>query len=210
VKGGYILDAVKRALLFVAAAAGVLGPAALAARNVPRTLAVKTTVTGEITRLGLDRIAIGRVGCAIPTKLEVRAGRFVVSDPVRISCRNGKLQSVKYSPELATAQSDRPGFGNAPTTVPTPPPSSGSGGTTLAYSIGVLYLGGPPPGETTTVTGQISDVSSTSVTVSGLTCTFRAFPNFSFQSGPAVGDNVNLTCTGGLLIRLASVGIIQR
>jgi len=195
-------------VLLLVGAAIVLAPVTLAARNVPWTLAVRIALTGEITRLGLDRIAVGHVGCAIPSRLEASADRFVIADPVKIVCLNGKLESVKYAPELATAQTTRPGGGNAPTTVPTPPAGISSGARSSAYSIGVLYLGGPPPGETTTVTGTISDVSSTSVNVGGLTCTFKPFP--PTFTAPTVGDDVTLTCTGGLLIRLSLVGVVPR
>ena len=197
-------------VLLLLGSAIALAPVGLAARNVPRTLAVRMTMTGEITRLGLDKIAIGHVGCAIPAKLEASAGRFVIADPVKIVCLNGRLQSVEYSPELPTAQTTKPGGGNAPSTVSAPPLTATAAAKSSAYSIGVLYLGGPPPGETTTVAGTISDVSSTSVTVAGPTCTFKPLPTAGLFAGPAVGDNVTLTCTGGLLIRLASSGVIPR
>ncbi len=166
-------------------------------------------MTGEITKLGPAKIAIGRVGCAIPPKLEVRAGRFVISDPVKISCLNGRLQSVRYSPELATAQTSRPGGGIASTTVPSPPAAGAPSGVGKSvYSLFVLYLGGPPPGDTTTVTGTIDDLSDTTVTAGGMTCSFRPFPTMGPFGAPVVGDNVTLTCTGGRLIRLASVGAV--
>jgi hypothetical protein len=189
----------------------VLAPSSLAAGQAPRTVAFQTTVTGEITKLGPAKIAIGHVGCAIPARLAVSAGRFVVSDPVRITCLNGKLRSVKYSPELATAQTMGPGGGNAPATVPTPPRTTGvpSGGTSV-YSIGVIFLGGPPPGQATTVTGAIDDIESSSVTVAGTTCSFYPFPNSTIFAGPQVGDNVTLTCIGGQLTHLVSVGTVSR
>ena len=65
-----------------------------------------------------------------------------------------------------------------------------------AYAISVLFLGGPPPGETATATGTIDDLGSSSVTVAGLTCSFHPFPNSTIFAGPQVGDNVTLTCTG--------------
>jgi hypothetical protein len=203
--------AIRGGLLVTVAIGAAIVPAALATRQVPRAVATQMTVSGEITQLGLERIAVGRVGCAVPPRLEASAGRFVITDPAKISCLNGKLRSVEYSPELATAQTSRAGGGNAPTTVPTPPPSANPpNAKALAYSFIVLFLGGPQPGETTMVTGTIDDLSATTVTVAGLTCSFRAFPTGGVLSGPAMGDNVSLTCTGGQLIRLASVGMIAR
>jgi hypothetical protein len=198
-------------LLATVATCVALAPLSLAAGQAPRTVAVRTTVTGEITKLGPAKIAIGHVGCAIPAKLAVSAGRFVVTDPVKITCLNGQLRSVKYSPELATAQSSRPGGGNAPTTVTTPAavglPTTGF---KSSYAIVVLFLGGPPPGETSTAAGTIDDLGSSSVTVSGMTCSFHPFPNSTIFAGPQVGDNVTLTCTGGQLIRLATAGMVSR
>jgi hypothetical protein len=78
---------------------------------------MRTTLTGEIRLLDPQKIAVGHVVCAIPPKLALHAGRFVIGDPVRVSCLGGKLQSVKYAPELATNQTSRPGTGNAPTSV---------------------------------------------------------------------------------------------
>jgi hypothetical protein len=203
------MQALAGGLLATVAACVALAPS-LAAGQGPRAVAVQTTVTGEITKLGPAKIAIGHVGCAIPAKLAPSAGRFVVTDPVRITCLNGKLRNVKYSPELATAQSSQPGGGNAPTTVPTPSAAGvPTSGFKSAYAISVLFLGGPPPGETATVVGAIDDIESASVTVAGMTCSFHQFPNSAIFAGPQIGDNVTLTCTGGQLIRLASVGSVS-
>jgi hypothetical protein len=205
------MQALGRGLLATVATCVVLAPSSFGAGQAPRTVAYQTTVTGEITKLGLAKIAIGRVGCSIPARLTASAGRFVVSDPVRITCLNGKLQSLRYSPELATAQSSRPGGGNAPTTVTTPPASGlPSSGFKSSYAINVLFLGGPPPGETATVAGTIDDLESSSVTVAGMTCSFHPFPNSTIFTGPQLGDNVTLTCTGGQLIRLATPSVVAR
>ena len=195
----------------IVATAVVLAPASLAAGHVPRAIATQMTARGEITALGPARIAIGRVGCAVPARLASSAGKFVITDSVKITCRNGTLRSIRYSPELATAQTTRPGGGDAATTVPTRP----AGGTpasvgSAVYTIGVLFLGGTPPGDTTTVTGTIDDVSTTTVTVAGVSCAFKVLPTSAYFSGPQVGDKVTLTCTGGQLIRLASVGAVSR
>jgi len=205
------MKALAGGLLATVAACIAIAPSSLAAGQAPHAVAVQTTVTGEITKLGPAKIAIGHVGCAVPARLAVSAGRFVVTDPVRITCLNGKLRSVEYSPELATAQSSQPGGGNAPTTVPTPPaagaPTNGLKG---AYAISVLFLGGPPPGETATVAGTIDDIESSSVTVAGMTCSFHSFPNSTIFAGPQIGDSVTLTCTAGQLIRLATIGMVSR
>jgi hypothetical protein len=203
---------VLRILLLVAAAVvSQVGTAngARHARSLPRSVSSRLTVTGEIKQLGLARIAVGGLGCTVPAKLEVSAGRFVIGDPVRIACLNGKLLSVRYSPELAIAQSDK-ASANAPT-VPTPSSSSSLSGTSsIVYSIGVIFLGAGPTGDTSTVTGPISDLSPGSVTAAGLTCSFKPGLTTSVDRFAQVGDTVTLTCTDGQLIHLASVGTIRR
>jgi hypothetical protein len=67
---------------------------------------------------------------------------------------------------------------------------------------------GQDHGDTTTVTGTIDDLSSTTVTVAGLACSSKPLPATGHFSGPQVGDEVTLTCTGGYLVRLASVGAV--
>ena len=136
------------------------------------------------------------------------AGRFVIGDPVKISCRNGSLRVVKYAPEKATAQSTATGGGNAPpTTTPTPPRSGFDPSTaTRAYSVGTIFLGGGPTGPTVSATGAISDLSESSLTVADLTCSFN-FGALILQVA-RIGDNVTLTCTGGTLVHMVSVGTV--
>jgi hypothetical protein len=201
--------AVRGGLFVAVAASAALVPASFALQQVPHLVTTRITVTGEITKLAPARISIGRLGCAIPASLEANAGRFVISDPVKMSCVNGNLRSVKYAPELATAQSSRAGYGNAPTTVPTPPTPTGTARVEV-YSFSVIFLGGPPAGDSTTVAGTIDDLSPTTVTVAGMTCSFRPLSTSPYSGGAMIGDNVTLTCTGGQLIRLASVGSVTR
>ena len=181
------------------------------ARTAPRRIVSSLSVTGEIQRLGPSKIAVGRIGCTIPAKLTVSAGRFVVGDPVRIACRNGTLRSVKYSPELAAAQSDAPSAWSPPTIAPAPQrPFDPSTAKSTAYSVGTIVLGGSPTGDTSTATGPITDLSDGSLTAGGLTCSFKPFFDTFFGQVMKVGDNVTLTCTGGVFVHLASVGTITR
>ncbi len=181
------------------------------ARSAPRGIAASMTVTGEIQTLGLSRIAVGGLGCTIPSRLAVSAGRFVIGDPVKIACLNGTLRSVKYSPELATAQSDQPGRGNAPTTITTPPPAfNPATAHSISYTVGTISLGGGPTGDTNTATGPISDLSDGSITAGPLTCSFKPFFDAFFSRFAQVDDNVTLTCTGGTFVGMASVGTITR
>jgi hypothetical protein len=198
-----------RILLLATALAAATAPAN-ASRTAPHALTSSLSVTGEIQRLGPSRIAVGKLGCAIPAKLTASAGRFVIGDPVRITCLNGTLRSVRYSPEVATAQTSKVGGGNAPTTVTSPLPIDPSKGTSLAYSVGTIFLGAGPTGDSSSATGTISDISDGSLTAGGLTCSFNTFLDTFFGQVAQVGDDVTLTCTGGTLVHLASVGTIHR
>src|SRR5262249_26571861 len=74
---------------------------------------LRAPVAVEIRQLGPAKIVVGRFSCTIPSKLTASAGRFVIGDPVRISCLGGTLENVRYSP-LVPNQTTRPGTGNAP------------------------------------------------------------------------------------------------
>jgi hypothetical protein len=190
-------------LLVAAQAAGASG-------GPPRAL-MRTTVTGEIRQLGLQKIAVGQIACTIPTKLSLSADRFVIGDPVRLSCLGGKLVSLRYSPEIALNQSSKPGTGNAPPTVTTPRAPCGSSCAAVSvYSIGTLFLGGGPTGDTSTVTGAITDISDGSITAGGLTCSFKPSFDSLFDRAAHVGDNVTLTCTAGVFVAMKSVGPVPR
>ena len=75
------------------------------------------------------------------------------------------------------------------------------------YSVGTLFMGGGPTGPTVSATGPISDLSDSSVTVADLTCSSQFQRPDPFRS-PGSGDNVTLTCTGGTLVRMTSVGTV--
>jgi hypothetical protein len=201
---------VLRGVLIAAIVVALQAAGASGAPAAPQHITTSLTATGEITKLGPSHIAISGLRCTVPAKLAVSAGRFVIGDPVKISCLNGSLRSVKYSPELATAQSTAPGAGNAPTTTPIPPRGGfdPSTATRISYSVGTLFLGGGPTGATVSASGPISDLSNDSVTVADLTCSF----NFGAQiyQVARIGDNVTLTCTGGALVHMVSVGTVTR
>jgi hypothetical protein len=192
-------------VLTVAAAAA----AASAGAGAPRG-AIRTTITGEIRQLDAKKIGVGRVSCTIPPKLSVKAGRFVIGVPVRISCLGSKLESVKYSP-LVPNQTAGPGSTSAPATVTTPKASCGASCTTsVVYSIGTIFSGGGPSGDTTSATGRISDISGGSISAGGLTCSFKPVFDDLINRAARVGDNVTLTCTSGTFVGMKSVGSVSR
>ena len=196
-------------MLIAAVVVAVQAAGASGARTAPQHITTNLAATGEIRTLGPSRIAIPGLGCAIPAKLAVSAGRFVIGDPVKISCLNDSLRSVKYSPELAPGQSTATGGGNAPTTTPPAPPRGSfdpSTATRIVYTVGTIFSGGGPTGPTVSATGPISDLSDSSLTVADLTCSFN-FGALILQVA-RIGDNVTLTCTGGTLVHMASVGSV--
>jgi hypothetical protein len=189
---------VLRALVVVTALVAV--PAAAASSGAPRPqqalkpVPTRTIVTGEIKTLGLARIAVGRVACTIPAALTVRAGRFVVSDPVRITCLNGTLRSVKYAPPLAAWQTTRPATAAGAPSVAAKPSGSGVVRTTWAFQVVT------PTSEqaaTTTARGTIMALSASGITVGQLSCSIH--PLFYERISPLahVGDLVTIKCQSG-------------
>jgi hypothetical protein len=90
---GFLLPAVM--LLGVAAPAAAQQGAA--ARERPKAPVLVVEATGEITAMTLKRITVGRVTCTLGSN-GTRAARFVITDPVTITCRAGTLQKIRYSP----------------------------------------------------------------------------------------------------------------
>ena len=195
----------------ILAVALLVGSVAGTASGGRQTLLVRDSLSGEIQQLGPGKIEVGHVRCSVPPKLALRAGRFVIGDPVSIACLGGQLQSVRYTPEAAANQTSKPGGGNAPTTVAAQQGSCGIAcASKISYSMGTVFLGGGPTGDTATAAGQITDISGSSVTAGGLTCSDKLASTAAFNEIVRVGDNVTMTCTGGVLVSLKSVGAQSR
>lgn len=174
---------------------------------------MRMTVTGEIRQVDPGTIVVGHAKCVVPRTLTANVGRFVVGDPVRITCLGKTLSGVKYSPEIAPNQSSKAGS-TPPSISPTPSPPAPACGLACAksitYSVGTLFNGGGPTGDPTSTTGAISDISDGSVTAGGLTCSFRSSFDALFNQVARVGDNVTLTCVGGTFVGMKSVGSVAR
>lgn len=157
----------------------------------------RTTMTGEIRELGIKRIVVGTIGCSVPPKIALSTDRFVVGDPVKITCVNGALRTVKYSPDTDPGAS----YSTHPTSAPTiasttapAGPSDLSAAKSAAYSIHIISLtNNSSVSPTETATGTISALSSDGITVGDLTCSFGGLPN-SFSNVARVGDTMTLTC----------------
>ncbi len=170
----------------------------------------RTAMTGEIRQLGTKRILVGTIGCSVPAKIAVSADRFVIGDPVKITCVNGVLRTVKYSPtaDPGATYSTHP---NSPPTVAstTSPgvPATPSTGKSAFYSFHTLSLtNGSSVSPTETATGTISALSPDGITVGDLTCSFGGFYDL-FSAVAKLGDSATLTCdatTGRLVTAVGS------
>jgi hypothetical protein len=200
--------------LAILAIVAVCAPAGVAA-GASHQPALRMSVSGDLTTLGLKQIAIGKFGCAVPTSLLPSAGRFVIGDPVKLTCLGGKLESVKYFPEKPTAQTSVP---SQAAQTPTPKgtagaPSSGPG--SFSISFGSITLGGGGttiPAGTTIVsrTGPVGAIGDSSITVQDLTCSVNSVllsTLLSHLSLDLVGTNVTMTCLStGPIMSLSSAG----
>ena len=161
-----------RVLRVALLAAVLLAASATSAAATPKPHAISTlrlSVSGEIEKLDQATIAIGRLARAIPPKLALSAGPFVIGDPVATSCLDGKLDAIKYAPELATAQSNGPPSPAAAISS-TPKPSGGitSFSVTfgqIVFSTGVVTTS--TTGPLTTTSGTVEALDSSSITVNG-------------------------------------------
>ncbi|HEY4346947.1 MAG TPA: hypothetical protein VGM80_05110, partial [Gaiellaceae bacterium] len=141
------------------------------------------------------RIAVGHVTCAIPAKTMASAFRFVIGDPVTINCLDGRLLGVKYAPEHAAAQTNGPVGSSAGAGVPaaTSHPPSLDADSAFSLTFGTITLGGASFTSTTSK-GTIDGLSSTSITVGTLTCTYPALFDKLPPVGLSLGDSASITC----------------
>jgi hypothetical protein len=91
---GLLLSAVM--LFGVAAPAAARRGAAIPHHAKPGPILV-VEATGEVKSMTLKQITVGRVTCALGPNA-ARAARFVITDPVTITCRAGTLQKIRYAP----------------------------------------------------------------------------------------------------------------
>ena len=166
---------------------------------------MQVQVTGALTAVAPARVAVGRTSCAVPRSLEGRAGRFVVSDPVRIFCVGGKLRSIVYSPPPANQSTKVVPVPPAPAAPAHPAPQYPPPGCCSSYSAQTIVLGGDAA-PVYRATGRLDELAADHVFVGGLTCTLR--PSFAkaLLEIAHVGDQVTITCDGGdTLMRIATV-----
>jgi hypothetical protein len=207
----------------VALAIGLVAvPAAAANAGAPsghRTVLVRIATTGEIAKLGPGKIGVGHLTCMVPAKQAASVGRFVIGDPVTISCANDRLTNVKYQPERATAQT------NAVIAKPSLPAPSGGPTTTgfdarsFVISFGSISSSGAgqsatrvsatPNGlvvegiATNQATGAITWFDQSGITVGNLSCSLSPFASLgSFVYSNLVntthladGQQVTIACS---------------
>jgi hypothetical protein len=201
---------VLRALLGVVAVTAVSAAAASGNTGGVRHGSVQMSVTGEITALGPTRVAIGRFGCTVPPRAAASLGRFVIGDPVKLTCLNGSMRSARYWPEVATGQSysTHPATLPSNTSHPPSPPFDPANATHAGYSFSTLFLGTPPTFTVLTASGSIATFSDAGITVGDLTC---ALPSLAISHPEMfaivhVGDTATITCRGDTDVLTAMKG----
>jgi hypothetical protein len=167
----------------------------------------RTVVRGDIVELGVARIAVGRVTCRVTPKLAPSAGRFVIGDPVRMTCLNGVLASVRYSPPPDPSRS---------VVVPASSPRAAStrpaGDVATSYFLKWSFVTLTPAGTTTSpqaktsAAGTIAELSADGITVGGLSCRIHPLLSSTLGRVAHVGDRVSIACAtdSGLLTSISS------
>ncbi len=199
--------------------------AAVPAGAAPPTPVMTLRVNGEISALDAKRIVVDRIPCAL-THASPSVGRFVLTDPVAITCRNGVLSGIRYAPETAN-ETGR--LSTAPPPAVVSPPTNVRGAGSFTFSAASSSSSATP----TTVSGQITvfdgsgcpsygalnahtvSAACGSIAVGALTCTLPAFyydvltgQLFSFPDElVGVGQTVTLTCRDGAIATLTRSGL---
>jgi hypothetical protein len=176
---------------------------------------------GKISTINRTRIAIGHVSCRIGPQMFVSG--FVVGERAAIACVRSMLEKIEHGSPAMTG-SVPPSGGSAQGAPGTPgtsgnvsissvsnssssvsssvsssstSSSSSSGGTTVTTSSSANGVPGSH------ATGVVSALSSTSITVGGLTCSIDAHVLALIGNAVAVGDTASISCNNGALAALA-------
>jgi hypothetical protein len=218
----------KRRLLGMVLMLLVASPISFAS-TAPNSRVVLSQATGDITALGPARITVGHLGCAIRHRVS-GLGRFVVSDPVSITCRNGVLNAIVYrSSTIAQSQVTGSSGGLDYSAPPASASTPKCGGSATSFSVGSSGASASgstcgPDGTTTAwvstnAHGTISsfDVTSpdgcpapaigsrlvpgcASITVGGLTCLIDSTFYTLIAPKYNVGDTASIACNNAKLI----------
>jgi hypothetical protein len=146
--------------------------------------------TGEIKALSLKRITVGSLSCALGAPV-AGLDRFVISDPVSITCRSGKLAAIKYAPPRPPTTGAAAGP-SAP--AQSPAPSSSAAASTL-NAVTTITQGSSAPGVTSRAQGPVVALGPEGITVGDVTCPLTAFVFEQLSTRLRVGDVASLSCT---------------
>ena len=192
------------AIVVAAQAAGASG-----ARTAPRHITTNLAATGEITKLGL--IAHRHPRAPVRGSREAGRERRAVRDrrsgedlvPQRLASKRQVLAGARDGAEHRDGRGQRADDDahSAPRRL-RPFDRDPDQLTASARSSWAAARRARPSARP----GPISDLSDSSLTVADLTCSFN-FGALILQVA-RVGDNVTLTCTGGTLVRMVSVGTV--
>jgi hypothetical protein len=185
-----------------------------------------TTVTrsGTIGGLSSSSITVGELTCSLNSSSPSLAG-FKVGDQVGVACTSGALVKIaaayntEHHDDLTTRMGTITALSSAGITVDgltctfgpsSPSPTAFKVGDLAGIGCynGVLVKIGRPYGDDhhdslTTRLGEIAALSSTSITVDGLTCSVGA--GSPSVAAFKVGDQVGIGCANGVLVKIGKL-----
>ncbi len=202
----------------VACAAGVLIKiVSLSESDGEQSMATKS---GPIVALSATSITVGDLTCTLASSSPSLAG-LKVGDPLGIGCISGVLVKIAtpsigdHHDDLTTRMGTISALSSTSITVADLTCAINASSPSVAFKVGdqvgvgcangVLIKIGVPhgdDGELTTRLGTISALSSTSITVDGLTCTVGA--SSPSLAGFNLGDQVGIGCANGVLVKIGT------
>jgi hypothetical protein len=157
--------------------ATAVGSATATNKPVQRAYVFKTA-TGTIAKLDFAQIQVGRATCSLDRKSAILTGNFAVGEHVTIGCSGDVLRTIKLQPITSGHAASVPVIHGASGV----PPASGSSGTLVV------------PTSSVSARGQITSITMTTITVSGVTCPFNPSIAPPSLSQLQVGDTVSIGC----------------
>jgi hypothetical protein len=153
---------------------------------------VLAQASGEIKALNLKRITVGQLSCLLGSKA-VRASRFVITDPVAITCQRGKLLEISYAPVVSSSTTAT----SSQSTSTTSRSGSGPTGSTHSSSAIAVLTPGSSQRVSQSAKGPIIALSAQGITVGELTCPVGGGGLEFLSARFRIGDVVTLSCTSG-------------
>ena len=162
----------------------------------PQSRVLAQSSSGELKVLSLKRITVDRLSCGLDAHVPKALARFVVGDPVAITCKSGALRTIRYAP-LPPSKSVATGvnFKTTPAVVSAGSMSLPSSSSTVSTgSIVLLEFVGPGSAPSRSSHGPVTVLDENGVTVGELTCPLIPALLPFVTSHIHVGDVITLSC----------------